>query len=463
MNVASKPLVTLQDPSQLQTNQSEHGPSSGRRRRLVSSSPVLVSLLLTVASGCGGRTLDDESNTATDALATSTVEGDSEADTTSRDSNGGRDTDTNTVPATSNAGSTNVPSTEGSTSATFTGRCAPAPTASAGTPTSAASTDTSASTGFTSSSVTAVTPATTPANTTSGEGSTSGNTGPIAAGCGARWCWDDAVAASNNFHSVSRDGKYAYGMDGVVFAWPDTYLPPAPISGLGVIEANGDDVWVGNANGLFHYDGHTWSQANTLPLVALSQSAGGTTWALFDSEEAPVRRWSGGEWVAEELPEGTRGLDLLAVSDSTVWVLAGTAASLRREGIRTGELTLYEVQPRITLSVSSMSETQLASPRLVRAGERTLVHDDGGLTQEIYDALTWNVTVLKPSNGIGLHTTPDGNLLTNEWPNLTTFAERGNEVIYGQHCSDVATLDQDSMLCAAYNGGLVRLSRSESR
>jgi hypothetical protein len=248
-------------------------------------------------------------------------------------------------------------------------------------------------------------------------------------------------------------------MQGVVFAWPDTYLPSAPTDISGFIESSGSTVWLGNTNGLFHYDGSVWKQESSVVVLALSQSPSGATWALFDTDENPVQRLvASGEHVAEPLAADTHGLDLIAVDEDTVWVLAGTAASHWRDGIHAGELTLYALTADGSTVLSNAPETQLSAPRFARVGDGIYVHDDGGLTQDVYDPLNWLVQAVKPtSSARDVFGTPDGRFLTNDWPELTTFNERVREVVNPQLCNDVVTLDPDAMLCAAYNGGLVRL------
>jgi hypothetical protein len=473
MNVASTCSPDRSNPTQLQGKTQNVRLSDGRLsdgrmgRRLRWASPSLASLVVCVASACGARTVDDESGTVTDALTTTADQADAGTQPAAA-------TNPKGTPDTATGGDTGAPSTTNvlptgapTTGSTFNGRCdSTSAIGSTNPPSTAGSTDSNTvSVDFTSTAVsvdftsTSVPPISTGAGT---EGSTSGNTGGVAAGCSTNWCWEDSVAANDVFYTISRDGKYASATKGVVFAWPDTYLPTAPTGGSGFVEANGNEVWLGNSDGLFRFDGE-WAHSSTVPVLGLSQSAGGATWVLFDSEEAPLQRLVDGQWVTESLPEGTHGLDLIAIDEDTVWVVAGTAASQWRGGIHTGELTLYEVTARGVTVVSDTTETLLATPRFSRAGERVYLHDNGGLTQEVYDPLNWHVQAVKPANALGLYGTPDGRLLTNTWPELTTFNERVSESVYGQLCSDLVTLDHESMLCAAYHGGLVRLSAQRLR
>ena len=254
---------------------------------------------------------------------------------------------------------------------------------------------------------------------------------------------------------MSRDGAYAAGMGGVVVALPDIYLPEAPVTGSGFIEATAEGVWLGGPEGLFGYGDGAWTRFDPGPVLALAQSPAGTTWVL--SQATGVARLSGSEWLSQALPEGVTGIDLIAKDDTTAWLLAGQRASGTRAGTEPGNLTLYELTDSEATLLSELAESELTDPKLVRGGDRIYVHDQSGQSMDIIDPTTWLASRVKPAGAMGLFEAPHGAFATNVWPDLTIFNTRAAGPIFGQMCHDVVFLDDYNSLCATFDGGVIRL------
>jgi hypothetical protein len=153
----------------------------------------------------------------------------------------------------------------------------------------------------------------------------------------AGWCWAEPTPFGDMISAIhgTPDGAvvYAVGAGGVIleFRAGDWHyhhgVTQDELDQVLVVDQN--DVWVGGAKGLWHYDGALWTPSHSGRVAAIERTTAGQTWAILDYR---VHRRAGTEWVDVSPSEGAYYGDL---------AVAKTAA----RGVRCGDPRVWTVAP----------------------------------------------------------------------------------------------------------------------
>ena len=281
--------------------------------------------------------------------------------------------------------------------------------------------------------------------------------------CNAQgWCWQHPTPAGDLFNAISDDGRYAAGENGIVFQWPDRYLPRAGSSPLFFVQSAAAAVWAGGY-GLWRNEGADWIQESTLPVSALSASPSGELWALLGGK---VQHRQRGEWL-EQQPGAIEARDLrltdvIVVADDTVWALATSYTSPKGmpDG---GQLTLFESKSGVWRERPSGVKDDGGGGRFLRVGANVYVHARGEAAGVYAPAEDWRLVQQLPSTGaeFGVFASPAESLLISGLDGLYTLTDQGRQKVSDIRCQALVPTGDDAALCADFSGGLTRIHPSE--
>jgi len=283
-------------------------------------------------------------------------------------------------------------------------------------------------------------------------------TGALGACNADGWCWQNPTPVGDLFYAISDDGRYAAGESGVVFHWPDHYLPSAGVDAFSFVQASGDTVWAGGF-GLWRFDGAAWSRESEGTVAALSLAPSGEPWVLMDGA---VQHLRGGEWVREE-PAGLaerdlRLCDLIVVDETTVWALATNFVQLKAtpDG---GQLTLFEFHAGVWSELASNVKDVNGRFRFLRVDSKVYVQVVGfqGYQGVYSPADDWSLVAPKNVSDPPwdrVFASPTGGFLAQGEEGLLMVSDGGGEKVASAYCWQLVPTSNEAALCANVSGGL---------
>jgi hypothetical protein len=279
-------------------------------------------------------------------------------------------------------------------------------------------------------------------------------TGELGACNSEGWCWQAPAPAGDLFFAISEDGRYAVGENGVVFEWPDRYLPSVEVPSLSVVANVHDTLWAAGGS-LWQFDGTDW--INGLfgsSVFRLSATPSGEPWVLL--LENGLMHLVGDTWEPERPPaveeRGLRLLDVIAIDDERIWALATSRQdTLSPEG----ELTLFEWTRDQWSELPSSVEDPGKAWQFVRVDGQIYVYCLGGIPGAIYSPLDgWTVVAEQPPAPYGLFAAPGGGMIASGSSGLFAVRAQGSEKVSDSKCRALVPTNDREALCAHASGGL---------
>jgi hypothetical protein len=279
-------------------------------------------------------------------------------------------------------------------------------------------------------------------------------TGELGACNSEGWCWQAPASAGDLFYAISEDGRYAVGEHGVVFEWPDRYLPSVEVPSLSVVANVNDTLWAAGGS-LWQFDGTAWIQGLFGSSVfRLSTTPAGEPWVLL--LENTLMHLVGDTWEPERPPaveeRGLQLLDVIAIDDDRIWALATSRQStLSPEG----ELTLFEWTRDEWSELPSSVEDPGNAWQFLRVGGQIHVYCLGGIPGAVYSPLDgWTVVAEQPPAPYGLFAAPSGGMIASTTSGLYAVPAQGTEKISNAKCRALVATSDAEALCAHASGGL---------
>lgn len=270
------------------------------------------------------------------------------------------------------------------------------------------------------------------------------------------WCWQNPKPVGDRFYALSGDGSIAVGEHGIVFAWPDHYLPSPTQSDLTFVERQADEIWTGNTSGLWHFDGQAWTrELDALNDFALSP--GGQPWALVGNQ---VMSLTDGQWTTLNdlsLAAGNRIVDFVA-TDAGPLILT---SSYMPKGPAMGELGLISRNVTDwTFETSSVADSGEAW-RLASLPTGVVAYSEGAAVYDV--GRNWQHVIDRPAGTTELWQLPDGRYLSSGPDGLYAFDAEGSRLISSVGCSLLANLEGGNLRCASQSDELFELEPSATR
>jgi hypothetical protein len=137
-----------------------------------------------------------------------------------------------------------------------------------------------------------------------------GGNPPPTGSCRGDWCWVYPLPQGNMIFAMwgaSANDVWALADHGVLMryragAWTTYELPQSsPIAGGGLWGSAQNDVWAGTPNGLYRWNGSTWTLAQSGSFSLVGGTGPDDVWA---SSGGAFMHWNGSTWTSRALPAG---------------------------------------------------------------------------------------------------------------------------------------------------------------
>ena len=163
--------------------------------------------------------------------------------------------------------------------------------------------------------------------------------------CTDGWCWQRPLPQGNTLTDawLSPSGQlWTVGPEGTLLRWAgEQWFRQPPMAGAPTLTsvwgAADDDVWVGALEGLWHWDGESWTaaQLSAPRVLTLRGSSSTDVWA---TTLQAVLHWDGTQWT-ESSPLSFTVNSVWVPGPNDVW-LAGDLHAMHFDGTRWNELEL---------------------------------------------------------------------------------------------------------------------------
>jgi hypothetical protein len=135
--------------------------------------------------------------------------------------------------------------------------------------------------------------------------------GTNVAGCRDGWCWLYPTPQGNELRAVfgfSPTDVWAVGRSSAILhydgaAWTEHHPPPMHGDDLFTLwGAAPNDVWAGGSNGLYHWNGTSWSSSLSMMTTGVQALGGGAANDVWMADAMYVRQWNGSTWTSRAVP-----------------------------------------------------------------------------------------------------------------------------------------------------------------